>query len=58
MEGEWIDSTLSNRVNSKLLPSLSYPEFQNGLNKKLLFSNRFNQKEVIKLIEEEIDRIK
>ena len=25
---------------------------------KLLFSNRFNQKEVIKLIEEEIDRIK
>ncbi|MDA8734337.1 hypothetical protein N9M44_03540 [Flavobacteriaceae bacterium] len=36
-EGEWIDSTPSNRVNSKLLPSISNPEFQNGLNKKLIF---------------------
>ena len=33
-------------------------EPKNKLEEKLFFSNRFNQKEVIKLIEEEIDRIK
>ena len=33
-------------------------EPKNEFEEKLLFSNRFNQKEVIKLIEEEIDRIK
>ena len=33
-------------------------EPKNEFEEKLFFSNRFNQKEVIKLIEEEIDRIK
>ena len=33
-------------------------EPKNEFEEKLLFSNKFNQKEVIKLIEEEIDRIK
>ena len=33
-------------------------EPKNEFEEKLHFSNRFNQKEVIKLIKEEIDRIK
>ena len=33
-------------------------EPKNEFEEKLFFTNRFNQKEVIELIEEEIDRIK